>query len=75
LIALDLEGVQLSSGSACSSGKVGASHVLMAMGVDETLARCGLRASFGWNSREEDVDAAIAALRALIARRSALRAA
>jgi cysteine desulfurase len=75
LIALDLEGVQLSSGSACSSGKVGASHVLLAMGVDETLARSGLRASFGWNSREEDVDAAIAALRALIARRSALRAA
>jgi len=75
LIALDLDGVQLSSGSACSSGRVGASHVLLAMGVDETLARCGLRASFGWNSRDEDVDAAIAALRALIARRSALRAA
>lgn len=75
LIALDLEGVQLSSGSACSSGKVGASHVLLAMGVEETLARAGLRASFGWNSREDDVDAAIAALRALIARRSALRAA
>jgi len=75
LIALDLDGVQLSSGSACSSGKVSPSHVLLAMGVDEMLARCGLRVSFGWNSREEDVDAAIAALRALIARRSALRAA
>ena len=75
LIALDLDGVQLSSGSACSSGKVSPSHVLLAMGVDEKLARCGLRASFGWNSREEDVDAAITALRTLIARRSALRAA
>jgi cysteine desulfurase len=75
LIALDLDGVQLSSGSACSSGKVSPSHVLLAMGVDETLARCGLRASFGWNSREEDVNAAIAALRTLMARRSALRAA
>ena len=75
LIALDLDGVQLSSGSACSSGKVSASHVLLTMGVDETLARSGLRASFGWNSREDDVDAAIAALRTLIARRSALRAA
>jgi cysteine desulfurase len=75
LIALDLDGVQLSSGSACSSGKVSPSHVLLAMGVEEALARCGLRVSFGWNSRDEDVDAAIAALRALIARRSALRAA
>ena len=75
LIALDLDGVQLSSGSACSSGKVSPSHVLLAMGVDESVARCGLRASFGWNSREEDVDAAIAALRTLIVRRSALRAA
>jgi cysteine desulfurase len=45
------------------------------MGAEESLARCGLRASFGWNSREQDVDAAIAALRTLIARRSALRAA
>jgi len=75
LIALDLDGVQLSSGSACSSGKVSASHVLLAMGADDSLARSGLRASFGWNSREEDIDAAIAALRVLIARRSALRAA
>jgi cysteine desulfurase len=75
LIALDLDGVQISSGSACSSGKVSPSHVLLGMGVDDALARCGLRASFGWNSREEDVDAAIAALRVLIARRSALRAA
>jgi cysteine desulfurase len=75
LIALDLDGVQLSSGSACSSGKVSPSHVLLATGVDETVARCGLRASFGWNSRDEDVDAAIAALRTLMARRSALRAA
>jgi cysteine desulfurase len=75
LIALDLDGVQVSSGSACSSGKVSPSHVLLAMGAEESLARCGLRASFGWNSREQDVDAAIAALRALIARRSALRAA
>jgi len=45
------------------------------MGADDSLARSGLRASFGWNSREEDIDAAIAALRVLIARRSALRAA
>jgi len=74
LIALDLDGVAVSSGSACSSGKVKPSHVLAAMGVDETLARCGLRVSFGWSSRDEDVDAAIASLRRLIARRAAMAA-
>jgi cysteine desulfurase len=74
LIALDLDGVAVSSGSACSSGKVKPSHVLAAMGVDETLARCGLRVSFGWSSQDEDVDAAIASLRRLIARRAAMAA-
>ena len=75
LIALDLDGVAVSSGSACSSGKVRPSHVLAAMGVDETLARGGLRVSFGWSSKDEDVDAAIASLRRLMARRAAMMAA
>jgi cysteine desulfurase len=74
LIALDLDGVAISSGSACSSGKVKPSHVLAAMGVDETLARGGLRVSFGWSSRDEDIDALIAGLRRLIARRAAIAA-
>jgi len=74
LIALDLDGVAVSSGSACSSGKVKPSHVLAAMGVGENLARCGLRVSFGWTSREEDVDAALSSLRRLIERRAALAA-
>jgi cysteine desulfurase len=52
LIALDLEGVAVSSGSACSSGKVRASHVLDAMGLKETDA---LRISLGWSSTQEDV--------------------
>ena len=47
LMALDLDGLQISSGAACSSGKVGPSHVLAAMGVPESLARCALRVSFG----------------------------
>ncbi|NBN62246.1 aminotransferase class V-fold PLP-dependent enzyme [Microvirga tunisiensis] len=55
LIACDLKGVSLSSGSACSSGKVGVSHVLSAMGVEEDLARCALRLSLGWTSTEADV--------------------
>ena len=74
LIALDLDGVAVSSGSACSSSKVKPSHVLAAMAVDETLARGGLRVSFGWSSRDEDVDAAIASLRRLMARRAAMAA-
>ncbi|WP_417671871.1 cysteine desulfurase family protein [Roseibium sp.] len=55
LIAFDLENLFLSSGSACSSGKVSVSHVLTAMGVEEDLARCALRVSLGWNTAEEDV--------------------
>jgi cysteine desulfurase len=74
LIALDLDRVAVSSGSACSSGKVRPSHVLAAMGVDEALARGGLRVSFGWSSKDEDGDAAIASLRRLMARRAAIAA-
>ena len=55
LIALDLDGVAVSSGSACSSGKVGRSHVLAAMGVPANLAAGAIRVSFGWSSRDEDV--------------------
>lgn len=62
LMALDLDGVAMSSGSTCSSGKVSISHVLEAMGVDEAVARCALRASFGWSSTMEDVNAAVASL-------------
>ncbi|HEY4076476.1 MAG TPA: cysteine desulfurase family protein [Rhizomicrobium sp.] len=62
LIGLDLDGVMMSSGATCSSGRVAISHVLAAMGVDEALAACGLRASFGWSSTMEDVNAAIASL-------------
>jgi cysteine desulfurase len=74
LIALDLDGVAVSSGSACSSGKVKPSHVLAALGVDENLARGGLRVSFGWSSKDEDIDAILASLRRLLARRAAMAA-
>ncbi|HYS46358.1 MAG TPA: cysteine desulfurase family protein [Rhizomicrobium sp.] len=62
LIGLDLDGVMMSSGSTCSSGKVAVSHVLAAMGVDEKLAACALRASFGWSSTMQDVHAAVQSL-------------
>ncbi len=54
LMALDLAGFSVSSGSACSSGKISKSHVLAAMAVDEHLSGNALRVSFGWNSRKED---------------------
>lgn len=62
VIALDLDGVLVSSGSSCSSGKITPSHVLSAMGVHENLAGASLRVSFGWNSTQEDADAVVAAL-------------
>ncbi len=56
LIALDLDGVAVSSGSACSSGKVGLSHVLSAMGVAPELARGAIRVSFGYSTAEREID-------------------
>jgi cysteine desulfurase len=75
LMALDLDGVMVSSGAACSSGKVKPSHVLKAMGVSDDLARSTLRVSFGWNSIQADVDAAIASLAKLVQRVRAREAA
>ncbi len=56
LIAFDLERVSVSSGSACSSGKVSVSHVLTAMGVDEDTARGALRISMGWDTGTQEID-------------------
>jgi cysteine desulfurase len=56
LIMLDLTGAALSSGSACSSGKVKRSHVLDAMGVDPAMSAGALRASLGWTTCEADID-------------------
>jgi cysteine desulfurase len=56
LMALDLEGVAVSSGSACSSGKVGSSHVLEAMGLPPGLAACAIRISLGWGTVAADID-------------------
>jgi cysteine desulfurase len=61
LMALDLEGVAVSAGSACSSGKVARSHVLDAMGVPPELAAAAIRVSLGWNTTESDIERFIAA--------------
>jgi cysteine desulfurase len=55
VIAFDLEGVAVSSGAACSSGKVAPSHVLTAMGVPEGLSRGAIRVSLGYATSDEDV--------------------
>jgi len=65
VIAFDLEGVAVSSGAACSSGKVQPSHVLAAMGVSAPLQRGALRVSLGWNSTEADVEKFLGAWRTL----------
>jgi cysteine desulfurase len=74
VIAFDLEGVAVSSGSACSSGKVRQSRVLAAMGVAPHVAKAALRVSFGWASTEADVDAALIAVHKIAARRASVGA-
>lgn len=70
VIAMDLEGVCISSGAACSSGKVNSSRVLAAMGVAPDFAKSALRVSFGWASIEADVDVCLAALTKIASRRA-----
>jgi cysteine desulfurase len=55
VIAFDLEGVAVSSGAACSSGKVAPSHVLTAMGVGVDLSNNGIRVSLGYATNDNDV--------------------
>ncbi len=69
VIALDLAGVQVSAGAACSSGKVARSHVLDAMGAG-TLAGEAIRVSLPWCAVPADVDAFLLAYRAMVARLS-----
>ncbi len=69
VMQLDLAGVAVSSGSACSSGKVAPSHVLRAMGQDDTSAQSAIRVSLGWNSNAQDVDRFVDAWTAMAQRR------
>lgn len=71
MMGLDLMGLSVSSGSACSSGKVGPSHVLAAMGVAPELAECALRVSLGWNSTVDDVNAFVAGYQTILERHRA----
>ncbi len=66
--AMDLSGVAVSAGSACSSGKVKASHVLKAMGYADDVAGSALRISLGWNTKPEDIEQCVTAWRTLYER-------
>jgi cysteine desulfurase len=65
VIGFDLAGIGVSSGSACSSGKVQPSHVLQAMGFTPELAQGAVRLSLGWSTSETEIDTALEAWRKL----------
>jgi cysteine desulfurase len=68
LIALDLEGIAVSTGSACSSGTLEPSHVLRAMGLGPSRTQSSLRFSLGASTSESDVDRVIGVLPKLVAK-------
>jgi cysteine desulfurase len=65
VIAFDLAGVAVSSGAACSSGKVAPSHVLAAMGTAPELARGAIRVSLGYSTSEDEIETFLKAWAAL----------
>jgi len=67
VIGFDLAGIAVSSGSACSSGKVQPSHVLQAMGFGRETANGAVRISLGWSTRDADIDSCLEAWRRLVA--------
>ncbi len=68
VMAMDLEGIAISSGSACSSGSIKPSHVLIAMGFDDTESKSALRFSYGWATTDADIDGAINAYATMVKR-------
>ncbi|MFD1654101.1 cysteine desulfurase family protein [Pseudonocardia alaniniphila] len=68
LMLLDAQGIECSTGSACTAGVAQPSHVLLAMGADEAVARSSLRFSLGHTSTPSDVDAVVAVIGAVVER-------
>ncbi|MBF0493497.1 MAG: aminotransferase class V-fold PLP-dependent enzyme, partial [Candidatus Omnitrophica bacterium] len=66
LLYLDLEGIAVSTGSACASGSLEPSHVLMAQGVGEEMAHNSIRFSLGRNNTAEDIEYVLAALSGIV---------
>jgi cysteine desulfurase len=68
LMLLDAQGIECSTGSACTAGVAQPSHVLIAMGADESVARGSLRFSLGHTSTQADVDAVVAVIGQVVER-------
>ena len=68
MIALDLKGVAVSTGAACSSGAIEPSHVLLAMGLRADQARASIRFSLGKQTVDDDIDIALALVPETVAR-------
>jgi len=68
LLNLDLEGIAVSSGSACTSGSLEPSHVLLAMGIPPEIAQSAIRFSLGWSNTLEDVDYTVEVLPRIVQR-------
>jgi cysteine desulfurase len=73
VIALDLAGFSVSTGSACASGAVTPSHVIRAMGFDDEEARSAVRFSLGWTTTEDTIARVLAALPSILARATMAR--
>ena len=72
LLSMDLAGIEASTGSACASGSLEASHVLTAIGVGPELAHGSIRFSLGWENTKEDMDYIIETLPSIIERLRAM---
>jgi cysteine desulfurase len=72
LLSMDMQGIEASTGSACASGSLEPSHVLLATGVGPELAHGSIRFSLGWGITEEDIDYIIETLPPIIARLRAM---
>jgi cysteine desulfurase len=72
LLSMDIQGIEASTGSACASGSLEPSHVLLATGLDAGLAHGSIRFSMGWGITEEDIDYIIKELAPIIARLRAM---
>jgi cysteine desulfurase len=72
LLSMDMQGIEASTGSACASGSLEPSHVLMATGLEPELAHGSIRFSLGWGITEEDIDYIIETVPPIIARLRAM---
>jgi len=72
LLSMDMAGIEASTGSACASGSLEPSHVLMAIGVEPELAHGSIRFSLGWETTKEDIDYIIGTLPPIIERLRAM---